>query len=148
MQIGELSRLSGVSIDTVRYYERHGVLPAPARQPSGYRRYGASDVQRLRFVARAKALGFTLAEIQELLALSDRAGVRPDADPDITALRDLAQARLQALERKLAELGRVRDALAGLVEACPGHGPAAACPILGALTTESLPPDRETSHAA
>ncbi|MCD9030364.1 heavy metal-responsive transcriptional regulator [Luteimonas sp. Y-2-2-4F] len=148
MQIGELSRLSGVSIDTVRYYERHGVLPAPARQPSGYRRYGASDVQRLRFVARAKALGFTLAEIQELLALSDRAGARPDANGDIVALRELARARLDALERKLAELSRVRDALAGLVEACPGHGPAADCPILGALTTETGAVDRETPHAA
>ena len=72
MKIGELAQRAGVRIDTVRYYERQGLLPAPQRQASGYRRYEDSDVARLRFVRRAKALGFTLIEIRELLALSGR----------------------------------------------------------------------------
>ena len=71
MKIGELSRRAEVPIDTVRYYERQGLLPVPERQASGYRKYHADDVTRLQFVRRAKALGFTLKEIQELLALSD-----------------------------------------------------------------------------
>lgn len=132
MQIGELSRRAGVSIDTVRYYERSGLLPEPVRRPSGYRIYGDADVQRLRFVARAKALGFSLTQIQELLALSDGAG----GGGDMTLLRGAAEAKLAELDRKLAELGRVRAALAGLVEACPGHGPVASCPILAALSDD------------
>ena len=74
MQIGELAKSAGVPIDTVRYYERHGILPAPHRRPSGYRSYDADDVARLRFIRRAKALGFTLGEIHDLLALTTRRG--------------------------------------------------------------------------
>ena len=72
MKIGELARAAGVPIDTVRYYERQGLLPLPARTASGYRQYGHDDAARLRFVRRAKALGFTLEEIRELLSLSAR----------------------------------------------------------------------------
>ena len=72
MQIGQLAQRADVAIDTVRYYERHGILPKAERQASGYRRYGEDDVARLRFVRRAKALGFTLVEIRDLLALSGR----------------------------------------------------------------------------
>ena len=82
MQIGQLAQRADVAIDTVRYYERNGILPKPERQASGYRHYGDEDVSRLRFVRRAKALGFTLVEIRDLLALSgrrcrDMAGIRP-----------------------------------------------------------------------
>ena len=72
MKIGTLARQADVAIDTVRYYERQGLLPAPERTQSGYRSYAADDVARLRFIRRAKTLGFTLAEIRELLALSAR----------------------------------------------------------------------------
>src|SRR3546814_7751903 len=75
IQIGQLAQHAGVAIDTVRYYERHGILPEPRRQASGYRRYGEDDVARLRFVRRAKGLGFTLTEIRDLLAL-DRKSTR------------------------------------------------------------------------
>lgn len=131
MQIGQLADRSGVPIDTVRYYERHGILPQPQRQPSGYRRYGVDDVARLRFVRRAKGLGFTLTEIRDLLALSSR-----PAD-DMAGLKAAANVKLADVEHKLAELTRIRDGLHALVEACPGHGTLERCPILAALSEES-----------
>ncbi len=130
MKIGELAQSAGVPIDTVRYYERQGLLPEPQRQPSGYRRYQTADVLRLRFVRRAKALGFTLREISELLQLSGRSG------EDMAAVRASAAARLADVERKLDELTRIRDGLRQLVTACPGHGGIQDCPILGALSKE------------
>ncbi|RPE81675.1 heavy metal-responsive transcriptional regulator [Vulcaniibacterium tengchongense] len=130
MQIGQLAKRAGVSIDTVRYYERQGVLPPAPRQASGYRRYDEQDLARLRFLRRAKALGFTLNEIQELLALSGR------RDGDMAALKAAASEKLADVERKLAELARIRDGLRALVDACPGHGELQRCPILAALAGE------------
>lgn len=126
MKIGELARRAGVSVDTVRYYERNGILGKPQRTPSGYREYGRGDVRRLGFIRRAKALGFSLDEIRELLDLS--------GGTDMAAVRAAARDRLRDVEARIAELVRVRDALRGLVEACPGHGPADRCPILAALS--------------
>lgn len=130
MQIGQLAQGTGVAIDTVRYYERNGILPPPQRQPSGYRRYDDDDIARLRFVRRAKALGFTLAEIRDLLTLSAR-----PAD-DMAGLKAAAGAKLADVERKLAELARVRDGLRTLIDACPGHGALERCPILASLAEE------------
>lgn len=130
MQIGQLAQRAGVAVDTVRYYEGQGVLPRPQRSPSGYRRYDADDVARLRFVRRAKALGFTLNEICELLALSS-----PPAD-DMAGLKAAANEKLADVEHKLAELARIRDGLQALVDACPGHGALERCPILAALSEE------------
>lgn len=127
MRIGELARRAGVNIDTVRYYERSGVLPAPARTASGYRDYDAGDLARLDFVRRAKRLGFTLAQAVELLEL----GSGPDAD--VFAVRMAATARLRDVESRIAELAAMRDVLHSLVDACPGHGPRDACPILRAF---------------
>lgn len=130
MKIGELAHRTGVGIDTVRYYERQGLLPAPSRQPSGYRHYAHSDVARLRFIRRAKALGFTLVEIRELLALSDH------RDDDMAGLKSTAAEKLAEIEAKLAELTRIRDGLRSLVASCPGHGALDRCPILNALAEE------------
>ncbi|PZO61322.1 MAG: heavy metal-responsive transcriptional regulator [Pseudoxanthomonas suwonensis] len=130
MQIGQLAKRTHVPIDTIRYYESHGILPAPARRNSGYRSYGDADVARLHFVRRAKALGFTLREISELLQLSGRSG------EDMAGVRGSAAARLADVERKLDELTRIRDGLRQLVTACPGHGGVENCPILGALLKE------------
>lgn len=130
MQIGQLAQRSGVAVDTVRYYERNGILPPPQRRSSGYRQYDDDDVARLRFVRRAKALGFSLAEIRDLLALSSR-----PAD-DMAGLKAAAGAKLADVERKLAELTRVRDGLRTLIDACPGHGALQHCPILAALSGE------------
>jgi len=131
MQIGQLAKHAGVPIDTVRYYERNGILPLPERQSSGYRRYGDEDVSRLRFVRRAKALGFTLVEIRELLALS---GSR---DEDMAGLKATASEKLADVEQKIEELSRIRDGLRTLVASCPGHGALDCCPILAALAEEN-----------
>lgn len=130
MKIGELAKRCGVNIDTIRYYERQGLLPLPDRLASGYRRYQASDIKRLRFVRRAKALGFALEEIKELLALSDH------RDDDMGGLKAAATAKLADVETRLAELTRIRDGLHTLVEACPGEGALARCPILNALASD------------
>lgn len=130
MQIGELAKRAGVAIDTVRYYEREGLLPKPPRQRSGYRRYEQGDVLRLRFIRRAKALGFTLEEIGGLLELSER------RNDDMADLKQAADLRLQALDTRIAELERVRAGLQQLVTTCPGHGALATCPILAALSSE------------
>jgi DNA-binding transcriptional MerR regulator len=96
---------------------------------SGYRRYGEAEQKRLRFIRRGKALGFTLEEIQELLSLS--------ASRSVAQVRQAASERLADVERRIAELARIRDSLRTLIAACPGHGRAEDCPILNALSQES-----------
>ncbi len=123
--IGQLAKRTGVPIDTVRHYERIGLLRPSARLASGYRRYGDAELKRLRFIRRAKALGFTLDEIRELLALS--------AGRNVQSIRKAASARLADIERRMKELTRIRESLRQLVAACPGHGRAESCPILNAL---------------
>ena len=126
--IGQLAKRGGVGIDTVRYYERNGLLTPRTRLASGYRRYGELELARLRFIRRAQALGFTLKEVRELLSLS--------AQRDVGRVKRSAQAKLLDVEARMAALQRVRDGLAKLIEACPGHGRAADCPILQAPTVE------------
>jgi MerR family mercuric resistance operon transcriptional regulator len=122
--IGALAKVAGVGVETVRYYQRRGLLPEPARPPGEIRRYGDVDVRRLKFIRSAQAAGFTLAEIGELLELS--------ATDDRTKARELAQARVAALDEKIAELKDAREALAGLANTCAKKrsGP---CPILSAF---------------
>lgn len=127
MKIGELAQRSGVGIDTVRYYEREGLLPKAQRLASGYRVYDSHDVRRLRFVRRAKALGFTLPEIRDLLALSDH------RDDDMGSMKAAAVEKLADVRNKLAELDRIREGLETLIASCPGHGALEQCPILNAL---------------
>lgn len=127
MKIGQLSRATGLPIDTIRYYEQQGVLPRAERQTSsGYRLYGHDDVERLQFIRRAKALGFTLGEIRELMEMTQ--------GDDVAAIREAAVAKLENVEQRLQDLGRIRDGLKSLVEACPGQGEINACPIVHALT--------------
>src|ERR1700719_5362939 len=126
--IGQLARQGGVGIDTVRYYERNGLLDPRARLASGYPRYGDIELARLRFIRRAQVLGFTLKEIKQLLALS--------AQRDVGRVKRSAQAKLVDVEARIAALVRMRDGLETLIEACPGHGRAADCPILRALTED------------
>ncbi|WP_140909896.1 heavy metal-responsive transcriptional regulator [Cognatiluteimonas lumbrici] len=128
MKIGELAREAGVAIDTVRYYERQGLLPEAERTLSGYRRYAAPDVERVRFIRRAKALGFTLSEIGELLALSERRGA------DMAGMKRAAEAKLHDVDARIAELQRIRGGLEVLVASCPGRGELEHCPILGTLS--------------
>lgn len=130
MKIGELAQRAGVGIDTVRYYEKEGLLPKAQRLASGYRVYDRQDLRRLSFVRRAKALGFTLPEIRELLALSDH------RDDDMAAMKTAATEKLADVQAKIAELNRIRDGLETLIASCPGHGALDQCPILNALAEE------------
>jgi MerR family mercuric resistance operon transcriptional regulator len=122
--IGALAREAGVGVETVRYYQRRGLLPEPPRSRGEVRRYGAEEVRRLKFIRSAQAAGFTLNEIGELLELS--------ASDDRARARELAQARVAALDEKINELKEAREALAGLATACARKrsGP---CPILTAF---------------
>ena len=129
MTIGRLAKEAGVNIDTIRYYERNGLIPEPVRRPSGYREYETGDVRRLRFIGRAKQLGFTLAEIAELMSLS--------ADRDVGGVKRRAEQRLEQVEHKIKELQRVRRGLNTLIDACPGHGDVERCPIVAALSGEN-----------
>lgn len=123
LTIGKLARQAGVGIDTVRFYERAGLLPRARRADSGYRLYSASDIDRLRFIRRAKTLGFSLEEIGELLNLSAGTGSR-------ASVKRLAEHRVADLDQKIRELTAMRDLLAALVRRCTGQGPLKGCPII------------------
>jgi Zn(II)-responsive transcriptional regulator len=131
LSIGKLAKRAGVAIDTVRYYERNRLLTPAGRLASGYRQYGETELKRLRFIRRAKALGFSLEDIRALLSLSD--------ERSVAKIKRAAEAKLNDIERRIAELERIGDGLRELVAACPGHGRAEACPILNALTQEESP---------
>ena len=124
--IGALAKAAGVGVETVRYYQRRGLLETPERpdgagQGGGVRRYGDEDVRRLRFIRSAQAAGFTLAQIDELLAL--------DVTDDRARARELARERIAALDAKIAELEHARASLQRLAREC-GNGSAGPCPIL------------------
>lgn len=121
--IGKLAQAGGVGVETVRFYQRRGLLPVPPRDEA-VRRYGADDVRRLRFIRQAQAAGFTLDEIGELLAL--------DAGEDRSRARALARSRIAALDGKIAELRQARDALERLANEC-GRGGSGPCPILSSF---------------
>lgn len=123
MTIGALARTGGVGVETVRYYQRRGLLAEPARA-GGVRRYGAGDARRLRFIRAAQEAGFTLNEIGELLEL--------DAGEDRARAHGLAQARIAAIDAEVAKLTAARGALEKLARRCAA-GEGEGCPILGAF---------------
>jgi MerR family copper efflux transcriptional regulator len=133
LTIGEVAARAEVHVETLRYYERRGLLARPPRSGANYRRYPASAPERVRFVKRAQELGFSLAEIKELLALRAAPGARA------REVRDRAAAKIAEIEAKVRELRRMARALARLVEGCAGTGPAARCSILEALDAERRP---------
>lgn len=120
MTIGKLAGAAQVGVETIRFYQRRGLLETPGRL-GGIRRYGGEDLRRLRFVRHAQAAGFTLAEIAELIAL--------DATDDRARARKLAQARIKALDSRIAELRSARASLATLAREC-GSGTSGPCPII------------------
>jgi MerR family mercuric resistance operon transcriptional regulator len=126
---GRLARRAGVGIDTVRFYERRGLLPAPARTPAGYRVYGTPAVERIRFIRRAKSLGFSLDEIATLLDLQDKGGRK-------SAVKALARRKIGEIETRIDDLSRMRDVLRTLEADCTGRGKIAGCPIIDALAGE------------
>ncbi len=123
LTIGKLAESGGVGVETVRFYQRRGLLETPTRD-GGIRRYGSGDLRRLRFIKQAQAAGFTLEEIKELLDL--------DASEDRARVRELANARVKALDSRIAELQQARDALRDLARKC-GGGSAGPCPILASF---------------
>jgi MerR family mercuric resistance operon transcriptional regulator len=129
MKIAGLARAGGVGVETVRYYQRRGLLDVPERGlDAGVRRYGADDVRQLKFIRSAQAAGFTLEQIADL--------IRMDASEDREPARALALARIEALDARIAELTHARDGLQRLARRCSGTatGP---CPILSAFEPES-----------
>jgi MerR family mercuric resistance operon transcriptional regulator len=132
LTIGMVAQRAGVGIETVRFYERQGLLEEPARMASGYRLYPQDVVARLRFIKRAKELGFSLKEIKELLDL------RVDPTTTCAEIREKAAAKIADIEQKLQALRRIKKALTRLTAVCRGRGPTSECPILEALADEGM----------
>jgi MerR family mercuric resistance operon transcriptional regulator len=130
LTIGALAKASGVGVETVRYYQRRGLLEAPRKPAGSVRRYGEDTVRRLRFIRRAQALGFTLGEIGELLRL--------ERTPDCGRAQRLASEKLASVEAKLADLGRMRSRLRALVAACAAGRDPRSCPIVVSLAEREV----------
>jgi MerR family mercuric resistance operon transcriptional regulator len=125
--IGELAKEANVGIETVRYYQRRGLVTTPGREGGTFRRYSAQHIARVRFIKRAQALGFSLEEIASLLKLNDGAN-RP-------TIRSIAGKRLAEIESRIADLSAMAGVLRGLVRACEHSGRGEPCPIIDAMTT-------------
>ena len=137
LRIGEVAKQAGVGVETVRFYEREGLLHEPERRASGYRQYDEEAVAVLRFIRRAKELGFTLKEIKSLLNLRlDTLATRAD-------VREQAREKVADIEAKIADLQRMKDSLQKLTRKCSGHGATKGCPILDALQGSG---DEPTEH--
>jgi MerR family mercuric resistance operon transcriptional regulator len=130
LTIGQVASRAGIGVETVRFYERQGLLEEPARKESGYRQYPEEVVARLRFIGRAKELGFTLKEIKELLSL------RLDPTTTCADVKRRAQEKIADIEAMVATLQRMKKALVKLTKECSGRGPTSECPILEALEPE------------
>ncbi len=127
LTIGQLAKKADVNIETVRYYERRGLMPEPPRKESGYRQYSDEMVRRIRFIKHAKELGFSLNEINELLTL------KLDARTSCSEVKKKAETKIADIDGKIKTLQRMKKALVKLTKACGGKGPAKECPILEAL---------------
>ena len=138
--IGKLSKMAGVTNDTVRFYERYGLIEPVSRSESNYRLYQEEDAVRLRFIKRAKELGFTLNEIKELLALSH--------DPNATKadVKHRTEQKVDDIKQKIHDLSRILTALEHLVETCDGHGSVEECPIMKSLTDDEVVNQEHCEH--
>ncbi|MCB1772506.1 MAG: heavy metal-responsive transcriptional regulator [Gammaproteobacteria bacterium] len=133
--IGKLAKMGNVGVETLRYYERRGLIEPLRRTDAGYRLYGEDARRRLLFIRRAQTLGFSLDEVAELLSLSSR----PSASA--ADVKQLARAKIDDIEARIRDLDRVRAALSALEDQCPGHaGTTAQCPILAALNQDGTTP--------
>lgn len=130
LTIGQLAKRAAVRVETVRYYERRGLIPEPPRRESGYRQYSEDAVARILFIKRAQDLGFSLNEISELLSL------RVDTDTTCRDVKERAEAKISDIEEKIADLKRMKQALVKVTNACSGRGPTSDCPILDAMSSK------------
>ena len=127
ISIGEVARRSDIGIETIRFYEREGLVDEPPRSMSGYRQYSGDVVARLVFIKRAKELGFTLKEIRELLFL------KLDANTSCAEVKTRTEVKLDDIEARIESLEQMKTALLKLTSTCTGSGPVSNCPILDAL---------------
>ena len=127
--IGNVAIHAGIGVETIRFYERKGLIEEPTRTASGYRQYDNKDIARLAFIQQAKSLVFSLKEIGELLSL--KSGPRTTGRD----IKQLASAKLEDIEEKINMLQGIRRTLKKLVNRCPGEGPASECPILESLNS-------------
>ena len=132
LKTGELAQQAGVNVETLRFYERKGLLPEPPRRVSGYREYPPESVQRVQFIKRAQELGFSLREIKELLALRVQAGTT------CADVRQRAREKVADVQQKIADLKAIERSLEKLVRSCSGRGPLSECPILEHLDRKVL----------
>ena len=139
LKIGEVARASGVGIETIRFYERDGLLAKPDRKPSGYRQYDPSVVARLQFIRDTKELGFALSEIRELLRL------RFDAETRCAHIRDLATRKIKDIETRILNLQNMRRSLQKILKGCEQKNTVDDCPLLKGLgNTSSVGPNRRS----
>ena len=127
MTIGEVAKAAGVGVETVRFYERKRLLATPKRPHSGFRQYDGEAAQRIRFIRHAQDLGFSLAEVKQLLEL------RLDPRRSCADVKGEAEAKIEEINEKLTSLRRMRQALIKITHSCSGEGPTSACPILDAI---------------
>ena len=130
LKTGELAKQAGVNVETLRFYEREGLLAEPPRRASGYREYPPDTVQRIRFIQRAKELGFTLREIKGLLEL------RVDPETTCAEVKEHAAEKIADVKQKISDLKTIERALNKLMNTCRGTGPIDECPILKHLEKE------------
>ncbi len=133
LTIGQLAKGAGVGVETVRFYERKGLVPRPEKPWRSYRRYPAEAIRRIQFIKRGKTLGFTLNEIADLLAL------RMDSSTSCAEVRARAEAKIRMVGEKIKALRDIHSALEKLASRCAGDGPLSTCPILGFLEKEVTP---------
>jgi len=127
MQIGQVAAEAGVHVQTLRYYERRGLLEAPDRTSGGFRLYSPETVRIIRFIKRAQELGFSLEETEELLRLKD------DQTSTCAEVRAAARAKVDEIDQKIESLQAMREALDVLVNSCRSNGSTRACPILESI---------------
>lgn len=127
LNIGEVAKRTGVTVETVRFYEKQGLIVTPQRSRSGYRQYPAETVKRVRFIQRAKEVGFTLKDVGELLAL------RREPGTSCAEIKLRATQKIEEVDQKIQDLNRIRDALGRLIMKCSGRGALRECPILEEL---------------
>lgn len=129
--IGEVAKRSGIGVETIRFYEREGLIPLPDRSPSGYRRYPESVVKQVQFIQHAKSLGFSLKEISELIVLK--------STPDSTCMsvKATAVAKVADIQEKIDTLEKMKKSLTPLIDQCHSDNPVSDCPIINAIDKDS-----------
>ncbi len=132
LTIGQLAKRAKVNLETIRYYERRGLIPEPPRSESGYRMYSRDAVARTEFIKRAQALGFSLREISEIFAL------RMEPETACGDMKAKVEAKIEDIEQKITDLEQIREALVVMAEKCRGKGPIGECPILEALYKNNI----------